>query len=144
MVKIIKPETPDQWNAYYQLRYDTLRKPWNQPPGSEKDEIESQCIHLFAMSNELPAGVCRIQYNSDKEAQIRFMGVSAQLRGKKIGHKLLEEAEKIVLQNGRSYITLQAREEAVKFYESAGYKIVEKTFFMWDQIQHYRMNKTLN
>ncbi|HYG53255.1 MAG TPA: GNAT family N-acetyltransferase, partial [Flavobacteriales bacterium] len=67
----------------------------------------------------------------------------AQLRGQKIGHRLLQEAEKIVMQNGRRYITLQAREEAVKFYESAGYSIVEKTFLMWGVIQHYRMNKTL-
>lgn len=143
MVRIIEPKTPQQWDAYYQLRYDTLRKPWNQPPGSEKDEIEDQCIHLFALSNEVPAGVCRIQYNSADEAQVRFMGVDAQLRGQKIGHRLLQEAEKIAMQNGCKYMTLQAREEAVKFYESAGYSIVEKTFLMWGTIQHFRMNKTL-
>jgi ribosomal protein S18 acetylase RimI-like enzyme len=120
-----------------------LRKPWNQPLGSEKDENENTSIHLFAYKDDVPSGVCRIQYNSPIQAQIRFMGVDSAFRGHKIGHALLERAEQIVRESGRTEIILQARENAVKFYESAGYAIVEKSFLMWNTIQHYLMRKTV-
>jgi predicted GNAT family N-acyltransferase len=36
---------------------------------------------------------------------------------------------------------LQAREGAVKFYQSLGYKVIEKTYLLFGQIQHYKMEK---
>ena len=143
MIEIIEPKTKEEFERYYQLRFDILRKPWNQPIGSEKDEFENESIHLFALSEGSPAGVCRIQFNSQAQAQIRFMGVDEKFRGLKLGHKLLVRAEEIVKQNGRSEIMLQARENAVKFYESAGYSITEKSFLLWGIIQHYKMHKQL-
>jgi predicted GNAT family N-acyltransferase len=143
MINIIHPDTQAEWEQYYKLRYDVLRKPWDQPLGSEKDENEETSIHLFALMDEVPAGVCRIQYNSSKQAQIRFMGVDEKFRGHKIGHALLEKAENIVHESGHNEIVLQARENAVKFYESAGYSIVEKSFLLWNTIQHYLMRKSV-
>lgn len=143
MIEIIHPETSQEWEAYFLLRYEVLRKPWNQPPGSEKDQMEQDCVHLMALCDGVPAGVCRIQYNTETEAQIRFMGVDEKFRGKNIGRLLLNKAEEIINQEKRRVITLQARENAVPFYLSCGYSIVEKSFLMWDLIQHYRMEKQL-
>lgn len=143
MIKIIQPSSEIEWDQYYTLRYNILRKPWNQPVGSEKDEHEKESIHLFAFFDGKPAGVCRIQFNSAIQAQIRFMGVDDKFRGLKIGHALLNKAEEIVKQNSRNEIILQAREIAVKFYESAGYSIVEKSFLLWNTIQHYLMIKSI-
>lgn len=88
-------------------------------------------------------GVCRIQFNDEEIAQVRFMGVSESARGEGIGRLLLMEAEKIARENGRKKIILQARDYAVKFYENCGYKIKEKTFLLWDSIQHYLMEKSV-
>jgi predicted GNAT family N-acyltransferase len=142
-MRVIQPVTEKDFEAYYQLRYDTLRKPWNQPLGTEKDDKENESIHLFALDGEIPAGVCRIQFNNEKEAQVRFMGVDEKFRGKGVGKVLMEEAEKITKENKRSLIVLQARENAVPFYKSCGYTIREKTFLMWNEIQHYLMEKTI-
>jgi hypothetical protein len=42
------PATESEFEAYYALRWKILREPWNQPPGSEKDEFEGEAVHLAA------------------------------------------------------------------------------------------------
>ena len=37
---IIQPKSPEDFKKYYNLRYEVLRKPWNQPIGSERDRKE--------------------------------------------------------------------------------------------------------
>jgi len=143
MIKIIQPKSAEEWEQYYLLRYNVLRKPWNQFPGSEKDDQEETSIHFFAISNNEPAGVCRLQYNTPTEAQLRFMGVYDRFRGQKLGKLLIAEAEKVAREAGRNKMVLQARDNAVKYYESCGYQITEKSFLLWETIQHYKMEKSL-
>jgi hypothetical protein len=38
---------------------------------------------------------------------------------------------------------LQARENAVGFYKRCGYAVKEKSYLMWEVIQHYLMEKEL-
>ncbi|MBE9568723.1 MAG: hypothetical protein IMF14_08505, partial [Proteobacteria bacterium] len=47
---IRQPETADEFEQYYFLRWQVLRKPWAQPQGLEKDDIEDSCFHLIALS----------------------------------------------------------------------------------------------
>lgn len=143
MIRIIHPNSPEEWESYYLLRWQTLRAPWGQPPGSEKDDKENESIHLFALDEQLPLGVCRIQFNDENIAQVRFMGVHEQARGKGVGKLLMQKAEEICREKGRKKIVLQARENAVAFYKSCGYHMVEKSFLLWDSIQHYLMEKKL-
>ena len=44
---------------------------------------------------------------------------------------------------GCEFITLQAREKAVSFYERHGYELVKKTHLLFGSIQHYQMKKLL-
>ncbi len=143
MIRIIEPNTTQEWDAYYQLRWETLREPWNQPKGSEKDNMEDISIHFFALQDEIPMGVCRLQYNDENIAQVRFMGVSEKSRGKGVGSLLLKHAETRAKKDNRKVMILQARDYAVPFYEANGYTITEKTFLLWEKIQHYLMEKNI-
>ncbi len=144
MIEIRAPKNQQEWDKYYQLRWEVLRKPWNQPIGSEKDTSEDTSIHFMALNeqNEI-LGVCRLQKNSETEGQIRFMAVSKNAQGKGIGKLLIKAAEKKAIELGINTIILQARENAVPFYISCKYEIVEKTFVLFDTIQHYLMTKKL-
>jgi N-acetylglutamate synthase-like GNAT family acetyltransferase len=143
-VKIIEPQTPQEFEAYYLVRYEVLRKPWNQPIGSEKDEHEDKCIHAMACDEHKNViGVCRLQFNSDSEAQIRYMGVKENTQGLGIGKKLIEFMEQKAKQKGTAKMILQARSNAVDFYKKCGYTIIEKSYLMWGEIQHYLMEKKL-
>ncbi|MBX7093375.1 MAG: GNAT family N-acetyltransferase [Flavobacteriales bacterium] len=144
MIRIIQPSTVHEMEQYYDLRWKTLREPWGQVRGTEKDNMEDSSIHFMALEGEIPLGVCRLQFNDESIAQVRFMGVSALAREKGVGRKLLEEAEKTAAAQGRKKMILQARDYAVPFYEKCNYRIVEKTFLLWDSIQHYLMEKELN
>ena len=142
-IKIITPETDLEIDIYYQIRFEELRKPWNQPLGSEKDQIESQCIHRMILIDDNFIGVARLQYNENKQGQIRYMAIKKEYQRQGFGRMLILDLEKIAKENGMHEIILQSRERAVKFYENLNYKIEKKTHLLFGDIQHFLMRKYL-
>jgi predicted GNAT family N-acyltransferase len=143
-LKIIQPKTENEFKSYYQLRWDLLRAPWNQPEGSEIDDIEDQCFHLMAVDDDSEViAVARLQFNSDTEAQIRYMAVAEPYQSQGIGRRLIETMEKHATASACKKIVLDAREPAVGFYQRLGYCIDEKSYLLFEQIQHFRMSKAL-
>jgi ribosomal protein S18 acetylase RimI-like enzyme len=49
--------------------------------------------------------------------------------------------ENIAQQKGFTEIVLDARENAVKFYQSIGYEIQEESYLLFGEIQHWKMRK---
>jgi predicted GNAT family N-acyltransferase len=141
---IRQPKSEDEFRRYYQLRWLLLRAPWKQPKGSEIDEIEDQCYHLMAVdaTDEIIA-VARLQFNSDSEAQLRYMAVDSSHQGQGIGCELISAMESHAGIKGVNIIVLDARESAVGFYRKLGYSVVEKSYLLFDEIQHFRMSKEL-
>ena len=45
-MEIRSPETEQEFAAYYELRWRVLRKPWGQPSGSERDELDAAATHV--------------------------------------------------------------------------------------------------
>ena len=88
-------------------------------------------------------GVARLQFNSDDEAQIRYMAVAGAYQRQGIGRDLINAMEIYAEESGRRNIVLNAREPAVGFYQKLGYSVEEKSYLLFDEIQHYRMMKTL-
>ena len=141
---ITQPATEEEFKAYYQLRWLLLRAPWNQPKGSEVDDIEDQCFHLMAVDDRKNvAGIARLQFNSNTEAQIRYMAVAREHERNGIGRDLIKTIEKHANTSSCKEIILDAREPAVGFYKKLGYVIVEKSYLLFGEIQHFRMMKTL-
>jgi N-acetylglutamate synthase-like GNAT family acetyltransferase len=142
--QITSPATVDEFEAYYKLRWEVLRAPWGKERGSEKDNDESSSIHFSAIdSKKNIIGVCRLQKVDATTGQIRFMAVQPDFAGKGIGTMLLTKAEEAARSAGLTQIQLQARENAVAFYLKNGYLSIEKTFLLFDEIQHYLMRKAI-
>ena len=140
---IKQPENEEEFKRYYLLRWKLLRAPWNQPEGSEVDDLEGHCFHLMAVddNNEVIA-VARLQFNSDDEAQIRYMAVDEKHQRQGIGRALIKAIETQAIKTCLKKIKLDAREPAVCFYEKLGYTVIEKSYLLFDEIQHFRMEKT--
>ncbi|MEJ5262285.1 MAG: GNAT family N-acetyltransferase [Ignavibacterium sp.] len=139
---IIKsPQTRDEFFKYYDLRWRILRAPWNQPKGSEQDELEGQAIHIIAVEDEKIVGCGRAHFNTEDEAQIRYMAVENNWQGKGVGKLILDELEKRVIEKGAKKIILHARENVVKFYEKNGYKILKPSHTLFGEIKHFLMIK---
>lgn len=130
--------------SYFELRWRVLRQPWDQPRGTEQDEQEGTAVHRMILSPDQIVVACgRMQLNSPREAQIRYMAVDQQHRGKKLGAVIIGELENIAMDAGAENMILQARENALSFYASCGYSVVVKTFLLYDSVQHYLMAKRL-
>lgn len=138
------PVSKEDFENYYALRYEILRKPWNQPIGSEKDEQEDSSIHAFIKQNNETLAVCRLQMNSSETAQLRYMAVKSNLQGKGLGKIIISFLENEAKELGAKEIVLHARENALDFYKSCGYSIVEKSYLMWGEIQHHLMKKMIS
>jgi predicted GNAT family N-acyltransferase len=142
-IVIKQPATHDDFRRYFKLRWRMLRAPWGEPEGSEVDDIEDQCIHIMAVDGHNVVGVGRLQYNSIEEAQIRYMAVAETYEGNGIGRQIVSRLEQGAVDRNIKTIVLDAREPAVGFYQKLDYRIEEKSYLLFDEIQHYRMIKRL-
>ena len=140
---IRQPESPEEFKSYFNLRYRILRAPWGEPEGSEVDDIEDQCFHIMVTNGETVLGVGRLQYNTENEAQIRYMAVEKAYEGNGIGRMLVNALEQQARNKNMCTVILDAREPAVGFYQKLGYSIEKKSYLLFDKIQHYRMTKQI-
>ena len=138
---IRRPNSPEEWDSYFNLRYEVLRAPWNQPRGSERNEGDASAEHFAFFENEQIIGVGRLDFTENLGSQIRFMAVDDRYQGKGIGRLLMEHMEEIARNKGCKETILHAREIALPFYEKLGYRSIEKSHLLVGEIQHYLMNK---
>ena len=137
-----QPETKAEFKDYYHLRWQLLRAAWHQPEGSEVDDIETSCFHVIAIDTEdTIIGVARLQFNSESDAQVRYMAVTPENERKGIGRSMISYMEDHAMRTGYLNMVLDAREPAVGFYEKLGYEITGKSYLLFDEIQHYKMQK---
>jgi N-acetylglutamate synthase-like GNAT family acetyltransferase len=142
-MEIKSPQTDAEWQAYYALRFNVLREPWNQPLGSEVLADEDQAIHAIAGENGEVLGVARMHKSAEKQGQVRCVAIATVAQGKGIGKAIMKHLEEKAIEKGWSEIILEARENAVPFYQAIGYTIVAESYLLFGEIQHYRMHKSL-
>lgn len=144
---IITPTTPAHWAAYYRLRYEVLRQPWQQPEGSERatDDPAPTTIHALLLD---PAGhaaaVGRLSPSGPQQAQVRFMAVHPAWQGRGAGRQVLEYLEAAARRQGFTEVVLHAREAAVGFYARLGYVAVAPSHTLFGCIPHVLMRRDLS
>jgi len=138
------PRTAQEWQRYYDLRWQILRAPW-QADGPQREADEDSSIHrmLCTAAGEVLA-VGRLHRVDEHTGHIRFMAVAAGQERRGYGSRLLQSLESAAREIPVDKLILQARENAVPFYRHHGYEVVEKTFLLFDTIQHYLMRKQLD
>lgn len=121
---IIKsPETELEWDKYFNFRWKMLRKPLGMSKETLKDELEDESHHLIAVDEQKEViGGGRLHFNNNREGQIRYMAVSNTIQRKGLGSAIVSELEAIAREKGIQEMVLNARENAISFYLSMGYK----------------------
>jgi N-acetylglutamate synthase-like GNAT family acetyltransferase len=138
------PWTPEEFDRYYELRWQVLRAPWGSPRGSERDELEESATHAMivdADGNALAAG--RLHLNSPEQAQIRYMAVAEAHRGRGLGRRIVEYLEAAARSAGATSVVLNARDEVLGFYTHLGYEVVGTGPTMFGTVKHSKMRKRL-
>lgn len=139
--EIRSPKSKSEWEEYYDLRYRILRAPLNKPPGSERNEGDSSGIHLALYVNSKLKAIARLDKADEQIAQVRFVAVENDSRGKGYGRIIMEAAEELSIKRGDTKMILHARDYAVDFYLALNYEIVDKSYKLFDVLQHFLMEK---
>jgi predicted GNAT family N-acyltransferase len=146
-LEIRSPKTEKEWESYYDLRYRILRKPLNQPIGSEKNDGDETGIHFALFENKTNINsilaIARLDLQEDNIAQVRFVAVEEIQQGLGYGLKIMQEVEKECSRRGVEKIILHARDYAVDFYLKQNYTIVKPSYKLFGVLQHFLMEKQL-
>ena len=142
-IEIRSPKTEAEWKKYDDFRWEILRKPLNIPHIPLKDDLEDSSYHLMAVTLANDILACgRLHMNNDDEAQIRYMGVSENIRRNGLGTLIVKRLEDQAELLGAKSIILNARDVALNFYKSLGYLKIEP-YLSNTNIPHTKMKKRL-
>src|SRR6266699_2981788 len=91
---LAEPRTVQEWESYFDLRWRVLREPWDQPRGTERDDLDAESFHLMLRdSSGAVVAVGRLHLNSPFEGQVRYMAVDESCRGHGLGSRILSVLE---------------------------------------------------
>ena len=140
---IRKPLSKEDYELMYDLRWRVLREPWDQPRGSEKDDIETESHQFIVTLNEKIVATARFHKNSEMEGQIKYLAVEKKYRNRRIATKLMLYIEGVAVNLGLTSILLNTRKTAKEFFEKLDYEIVRDDPLLFNEIEHFTMRKIL-
>lgn len=144
MYRVIAPETPDQFETYYDLRWRVLREPFQRPRGSEQDEYDQVGYHRMVVNSAGKAvAVGRLHFNSPDEGQIRFMASAPEHRGEGHGVAIVYALEQLARAEGAKHIVINSRDNTLGFYIKCGYDVVEEADTVKNPQAEHQLRKTL-
>ena len=142
-IKYRTPLNSDEFEKYDLFRWRILRKPIGKSIDSLKDKYENSSYHLIGVSDNEVIACGRLHFNSDSEAQIRYMAIDEHYQRKGIGVKVIELLEAEAKKKQINKIVLNARNHVIEFYKKSGYKAVRKYEGSDTGIPHTTMEKIL-
>lgn len=144
MYKVDTPTTDEEFDKYFQFRWLMLRKPWNYPLGSEKDEYEQVGIHRMVVNaNGDVIAIGRLHFNTPEEAQIRHIAVHPDYHGKGLGKLVVSALEGVARNQGIERIVTNSREISTPFFKSCGFEVVGEATTELGQLKREQMVKKL-
>ena len=128
---------------FLDLRQRYLRAPLGLDLHDEDLDTERDCRHFALLDDEgaLIGGAVVVPHD-DTSAQIRQMLVRPDQRRRGHGAEIVAAIEATLRDNGIEHIFLNARADAIEFYERCGYRVTGAEF-LHVTIPHRRMEKSL-
>ena len=125
MFTIKTPATPDEFKAYYALRYKVLREPWGHPRGTEKDDYEPISEHFMALNEKgKVVGVVKLHEKAEGVGHVSHLAVAPEYQHKGVGHLLLQTVEQRARAHGFRTLGTMARVTATVYFQRYGFRIV--------------------
>ena len=124
MKELVYLRAEEEWQraGAYSVRIQGMNR---QHRISLRDEFDEHDVdgtrYIVALDDGYPVATCRFYETDDKSVILGRVVVLPEYRGKKIGSKVVGEAERWISELGFSRILIDSRVEAVSFYEKLGY-----------------------
>ncbi len=116
---------------------------WFEIPEARENYIENSADQLFfaALEDSTPIGFLYLKESGKDTIELYVMGVLKEYQRRGIGRSLFEEAKKVALANGYSFIQVKTvqmgkyeeYDKTNKFYISLGFKEFEVLPTLWDE-----------
>ncbi|MDV6327752.1 bifunctional GNAT family N-acetyltransferase/hotdog fold thioesterase [Idiomarina sp. PL1-037] len=143
MYRVMTPETDEQIERYYYLRWRVLREPFQRPLGSEQDEYDQVGHHRMVVNEaEEAVAVGRLHFNSPEEAQIRFMAVAPEYRGEGHGVAIIYALELAARKEGATHVVINSRDNTIGFYKKCGYEVAEEADTVNNPMAEHHLRKS--
>ncbi len=126
MIKIVSPQTREDFKAYYDLRYKVLREPWGMQRGTEKDDFEPISDHYMAIdeaTGEL-VGAVKLFEKEPGLGWFSHLAVKDSWQRKGVGKQLLTFVEQKAKERGFKALGCLSRLNTTAFFEKEGYTVV--------------------
>lgn len=130
------------YQEVWQLREDILRQPIGLSLKNEDLSGDAEDIILAAIEDGKVIGCLMLTYMNEATLKLRQMAVHTEWQGKGVGAQLVTAAESLAQTRGYKKIMMHARQVAIGFYQSLGYRIVSDEFTEVG-VPHFIMEKAL-
>ena len=109
------------------------------------EDFDKANIHVAAFLGEEVVGTVRLDLieNNPTVYEVRKMAVDPTIKKRGIGRRVLEAALSDAHLQGCNLVTLDAREEAIPFFERVGFKLTGDHIVHADGIPNYVMRRNL-
>lgn len=127
LYKFQKPNNPEEWNTYHDLRQKILfenRNDYYYDRNHPDEHLKNNYPFILYLDNK-PFGVIRIDLKRDF-AILRRTAIDENEQGKGHGKVMIEYSEKFIKKHKIKRAIVYSSKDAVGFYEKCGYLVSEK------------------
>ena len=142
--EVIRAEEEWQRAGAYSVRVQGMNRQHHISLREEFDEHDTDGTrYIVLLDDGYPIATCRFYEISTTEVILGRVVVLPEYRGNNIGRKVVDEAEKWIMELGYDEIIIDSRIEAVPFYEKLGYVCIDGTMVKSGNFDCTRMHKIL-
>jgi GNAT superfamily N-acetyltransferase len=147
--ELTEPKTDEEWETYWRLRYERLRKDHGLPPGSEREEqLEEGSTHLVAKVDGRVVGAAAYVVGMDRDpatgartlfVRFRQMGIDPEFEGRGLGSSITRHVEEAARSMGASEVRGNVRKENVDWFARLGWIVVGPGETLFGEIESVAM-----
>ena len=142
--EVIRAEEEWQRAGAYSVRIQGMNRQHHISPREEFDEHDTDGTrYIVLLDDGYPIATCRFYEISSTEVILGRVVVLPEYRGKSIGRKVVDEAEKWIKELGYDEIIIDSRVEVVSFYEKLGYVSIDGSLIKSGNFDCTRMHKLI-
>lgn len=136
-------ETWQQAGAYY-VRIQGMARQHDITLRREFDEHDTPDTKYIVLTDDnFPVATCRLYPLDANSAMIGRVVVLPEYRAEGLGRRVVEEAERWIIELGFAKAVVESRDVALEFYRHLGYKVTDPTIIHGDTFNCIRMEKVL-
>ena len=143
-IKVLRAESEWQRAGAYSVRIQGMNRQHHISLREEFDEHDGDGTrYIVLLDDGYPVATCRFYETSAGCVVLGRVVVLPEYRGRELGRRVVEEAERWIRELGYREVMIDSRTVAIPFYEKLGYAAVDGTVVRSGSFDCIRMRKRM-